>query len=85
MDKEQIYNETKKIITEIAEIEEERIQKDARLTEDVDVDSLTRMAILAALELKFNIRFPMERLQQLDTLGQLTGLIKELSENKREA
>lgn len=78
--KDQIYNEIRKIIAEIAEIDEESIKGNARLIEDVDIDSLTQMAIMAALELKFNIRFSLDELQEIHDLNQLVEHIKTLIE-----
>ena len=54
----------------------EEIQPDAHLVEDLGMDSMMTLEILASLEKKFKIRIPEEELPKITTLNKAIELTK---------
>ena len=73
----------KKIIAEIAEKELDEILLDASFVEDLDIDSMMALEILASIEKKFKIVIPEESLPKITTLNQTVSLVKEILSNKK--
>ncbi len=74
---EVLVSEIKAIIAEITEIEPEKITPEAAFVEDLGMDSMMALEILAAIEKKYNIQIPEEKLMQLKNLKETTNLTKE--------
>lgn len=72
-----LEKEIRSIIAEIAEIEPEKITPDAKFVDDLGMDSMMALEILAAMEKKFKIRIPEEKLMQLKDLKETTDLARE--------
>lgn len=71
-----IETEVRKIIAEIIEMEPSEIDGDAHLVEDLGMDSMMALEILATMEKKFKIRIPEEDLPKIITLNGAAGLVK---------
>ncbi|MEW5759060.1 MAG: acyl carrier protein [Candidatus Omnitrophota bacterium] len=71
-----IENELKSLISEIAEVELNKVNCDASLTKDLGVDSMRALELLAALEKKYKIEIAEEDLPKLDKLGTVVELVK---------
>ena len=69
--------EIRNIIAEIIEKDPAEITPDARFFEDLGVDSMMALEILAAIEKKYKISIPEEKLAQLTTLNQTIAVAKE--------
>ena len=82
MDQEKLYDEIRKIISEVTEVEEEKIQRHTRLVEDLGVDSMLALEILVAIEKKYNVKVPEDRLVEIKTLNDSVALAKEFIEKK---
>jgi len=73
-------NEIRTIISEIVEIEPEKITLEASFVEDLGMDSMMALEILAAIEKKYKIQIPEEKLMQLKNLQETLNLAKEYME-----
>lgn len=72
-----LEGQIKSIIAEIIEKDPAEITADAKFFEDLGVDSMMALEILAAIEKKYKITIPEEKLAQLTTLNQTIAVAKE--------
>jgi len=63
-----IENEIRNIIAEIVEKDPSQITPEAKFFEDLGMDSMMALEILAAIEKKYKISIPEEKLMQLTSL-----------------
>ena len=82
MAKDKLYNEIRAMIAEIAEEEEEKIPGDAKFVEDLGMDSMMALEILAALEKKYKIQVPEGKILEMQTLNKVVALARELMPKK---
>ncbi|MFQ6093715.1 MAG: acyl carrier protein [bacterium] len=75
MDLKKIRAEVVAIIADVAEIPEEIITEDA-LLEDLGVDSLMGLEIVAMAEKRYKIEIPEEQIPKLKTLRHILNMIK---------
>ena len=68
--------EVKQLIADIVEMEPAQIDADANLVEDLGMDSMMALEILAALEKKYKIKLPEQELPKITTLNRATELVK---------
>ena len=81
MDK--IEGQLKEIIAEIAEKEPGEILPDASFVEDLGIDSMMALEILASIEKKFKVVMPEESLPKITTFNQTVSLVKDILTKKR--
>ena len=74
---ENLENELKSIIAEITEIEPEKITMEAGFVEDLGMDSMMALEILASIEKKYKIRIPEDKLMSLTNLNETIKLTQE--------
>lgn len=67
----------KEIVCEIVGIAKEEINPDASFMDDMGLDSLRALEILAAIENEFSITIEPERLREMTTLNNVIKLTKE--------
>ncbi|MBM3249891.1 MAG: acyl carrier protein [Candidatus Omnitrophica bacterium] len=79
---EDLENEIRNLIAEIIEKEPREVTPDARFFEDLGVDSMMALEILAAMEKKYRIHIPEEKLTQLTTLRQTVAVAREFLDKK---
>ena len=72
-----LENELREIIVKIVEIEPEKITLEASFVEDLGMDSMMALEILAAMEKKYKIQVPEEKLSQIRNLNEVVKLTKE--------
>lgn len=84
MDEQQLEIEIRSIIAEIIEREPDEISPDAKFYEDLGVDSMMALEILAAIEKKYKIAISEEKLAELLTLRQTMKVAKEFLAKKDE-
>ena len=84
MDEQQLEIEIRSIIAEIIEREPDEISPDAKFYEDLGVDSMMALEILAAIEKKYRIAIPEEKLAELITLRQTMKVAKEFLAKKED-
>jgi len=80
-----IEQEIKGIIAQIIEKDPEEIKPDARFFEDLGMDSMMALEILAAIEKKYKISIPEDKLTQFTTLAATVTIAKEYVTNKTDA
>ena len=71
-----IEKEVRDMIAEIIETDPAGIDPNAHLVEDLGMDSMMALEILASLEKKFKIRIPEEELPKITTLNRAVELTK---------
>ena len=74
---EVLEQEIRAIISDVTEIEPEKITREADFVENLGMDSMMALEILAAIEKKYKIRIPEEKLMQLKNLKETISLTKE--------
>ncbi|GAX59136.1 acyl carrier protein [Candidatus Scalindua japonica] len=79
---EQISKEIRSIICEITELPDEKLKGHLKFVDDLGIESIMAVEILASLENKFNTPIPEERLMEIATLDQTVMLIKDLLSNQ---
>ena len=71
-----LEQEVKELIAEIIEMEPNEIDLDAHLVEDLGMDSMMALEILASLEKKYKIKLPEEDLPKITTVNQAIEVAK---------
>jgi len=82
---EQISADIRSLVAEILEIPAEQIDGNASFFEDLGVDSLMGLEIVAAVEKKYRIQIPEENLQRVKTLNDTIALAREYLEKRAAA
>ena len=83
VDEAVLEKELKAIVSEIVEIDESRVTKDASFVEDLGMDSMMALEILASIEKKYKLKIPEEYLGKVSNLSSLIEIAKKfLSEKK---
>ena len=77
IDAKVLEEELREIISKIVEIDPEKITLDARFVEDLGMDSMMALEILAGIEKKYKIQVPEEKLVNLKNLNEAIKLTKE--------
>ena len=72
-----VENEIKEIIAQILEVEPEKITPTARFVEDLGMDSMMALEIMAAIEKKYKITIPEESLMKLASLGDVIAVTEQ--------
>ncbi|MFA5361869.1 MAG: acyl carrier protein [Candidatus Omnitrophota bacterium] len=73
---DEIKIEVKKLVTEIAEVPEKDLTDDARFTEDLGVDSMKALEIVACLEKKLKITITEEEIPKIRSLGDVYKIVE---------
>jgi acyl carrier protein len=73
-----IDKEIKTLVSKVIKIPEDKIDPKASLFTDLGVDSLLGVEIFAALDKKYGITVPEEKLRSINTLNDVVALVKEL-------
>jgi len=71
-----LENEIKELIAGILEIDKGAITPQARFVEDLGMDSMMALEILASIEKKYKIQIPEEQLAKLNNLKDAIELTK---------
>ena len=69
--------EIRNIVAEITEKDPAELDPDARFVEDLGVDSMMALEMLAAIEKKFKIAIPEEKLAEFTSLNATIKIAKE--------
>lgn len=80
-----IEGEIKNIIAEIVEKDLAEITPEAKFFEDLGMDSMMALEILAAIEKKYKVSIPEEKLMQLTTLKDTVAVAQEYLSQKKDA
>jgi acyl carrier protein len=66
-----------RVLRESVGVDPERITPDARLVEDLGVDSLDRIELVFELESEFGIEIPDQEIAQVQTVGDVVRRLEE--------
>ena len=83
MNIDNLEQELRSMIAEIVEIEPEKITRDALFTEDLGMDSMMALEILAGIEKKYRIAIPEDTLPKFISLNQTVSIVKGILANKK--
>lgn len=79
-----LEQELKELVAEVLETEPQKIDPSAKFVDDLGMDSMMALEILAALEKKFRITIPEETMPKFTTLNATAAIIQELlAKNKK--
>ncbi|MDD5495524.1 MAG: acyl carrier protein [Candidatus Omnitrophica bacterium] len=71
-----LEQELRSLIASIVEIDEKKITPEAKFIEDLGMDSMMALEILASVEKKYKIRIPEENLAKMTNLNKVADLVK---------
>jgi len=77
-----LMGEIKSLVAKVVKLPEEKIEPNANLFTDLGVDSLLGVEIFAALDKKYGINVPEDKLRGLNTLNDIVLLVNELRPKK---
>ena len=72
-----LEKEIRSLIAEILEVEESKITSNARFMEELGMDSMMALEILASIEKKYKIRVPEDKITRLRNLDEAIKMTKE--------
>lgn len=75
---EEIKKEIKALVSQIAEVPEEKLTDEARFAEDLGVDSMMALEIVASIEKKFKVVVPEEEIPKIRSLHNVYELTDKL-------
>jgi len=75
MTEEEIFEQLKKLIVELLEVEEEKIVPEASFAEDFDADSLDFIELITAVEDAFGIEIPDDDMEKMQTVQEAIDYI----------
>jgi len=80
MNLEEAKKEIKKLVAEIAERTEEEVKEDALFAEDLGIDSMMALEIVASIEKKYKLVIPEEEIPNIRSLRNVYDLLEKLQE-----
>jgi len=78
-----VEQEIRKLVAEVLESEPEKINPNAKFVEELGMDSMMALEILAAIEKKYKVVIPEDMLPKFTTLNQTISLVKGILEKKK--
>ena len=70
--------EIKKLISDITEVPEEEIAEDAKFVENLGIDSMMALEIVASIEKKYKITIPEEDIPKIRSVQDVHALLYKL-------
>jgi acyl carrier protein len=77
MEQDQLFWEIKKIVADVIEVDEKEFNGETKFVDDLDVDSMMALEILVAIEKKYRIKIPEERLENITNLNDTAAMTRE--------
>lgn len=78
---ENLETDIRSMIADIVDISPEKITPEASFVEDLGMDSMMALEIMASLEKKYKVQIPEESLTKIRNLGETVKLIRERIDN----
>ena len=75
---ETVVKQVRKLISEIAEVEAAKLKDDATFTEDLGVDSMKALEIVAAVEKKFKVVIPEDKIPTIKTPKDVYNILQKI-------
>ncbi len=76
MERDEIFEKLKKVITDILDIEEEKISFESKFLEDFGADSLDIVEMVMSIEEEFNIEIPDEDVEKVLSVNDVINYIQ---------
>ncbi|HOW42848.1 MAG TPA: phosphopantetheine-binding protein [Candidatus Omnitrophota bacterium] len=73
---EEIKKDVKKKVAEITELPEDKLKEDAKFVEDLGVDSMMALEIVASIEKKYKISIPEEEIPTIRCLNDVYAILE---------
>ena len=83
MGRSEIFDRVRKILQTEFAVEEQLVVPDARLQEDLDIDSLDAVVLAIHLEEMTGLLLEEDRLKEIRTVKDITDVVEELLERER--
>lgn len=77
-----VQDEVLEIVAMVIEKDVKEISLDAHLVQDMGADSMMALEILAAMEKKYRIAIPEERLKDMTTVGKIIEMVETAKKRK---
>jgi acyl carrier protein len=77
MDREEVLDQLADVAADVLGVDRAAATEDARFKEDLDADSLDLVEFVMAIEERFDISVPEEKLEGITTVGQAATLVLE--------
>ncbi|HDZ62493.1 MAG TPA: acyl carrier protein [Nitrospirae bacterium] len=74
-------NEMRDLVSDITEVPADKLIPEADFIDDLDVDSLKAIEIVAAVEKKYRVVIPEEDIPKLRNLAEITSYVNKLRQN----
>jgi len=75
---EEIKKEVKKLVAEVAELTEDKLTEDARFVEELGVDSMMALEIVAGIEKKYKVSIPEMEIPKIQSLKNIYEILEKL-------
>ena len=75
MDRQEVLAGLAEVAVELLGVSADQVTEDARFDEDLDVDSLGLVEFVMAVEDRFDVKVPEEKLEGITTVGQAADLV----------
>jgi len=73
MTQDNVLNEVKSVFGTVAKIDASRINPETSMADDLDIDSLTLIEVVVALEDRFDVLVPDDEWQRFSTVGDIVN------------
>jgi acyl carrier protein len=80
--RDNLENEIRSLVAEILEIDENKVTPDARFVEELGMDSMMALEILASVEKKYKVKIPEEYLTKVTSLKSMVEIAKKIMDKK---
>lgn len=81
MNREQLIAEVNSVMIEGFELEADQLKPDAKIVDDLELDSLDAIDMLVFLEEKINIKVDAERFRSVRTLNDIYDVVEDVIKN----
>jgi len=71
MTKDEIATAVREIFSDTLKVEQDKLQPEANLKEDLELDSLDMIEVVCEVEDRFDVQIPEDRIKDITTFGQV--------------
>jgi acyl carrier protein len=75
MDRQEVVNQLADVAVDVLGVERDLVTEDASFKDDLDADSLDLVEFVMAIEERFDISIPEEKLEGIGTVGEAATLV----------
>lgn len=76
-----VFDKVKKIIVDQLDVEEDKVNEAASITDDLGADSLDVVDLVMSFEEEFDIEIPDDQVEKIKTVGDIVKFIEEKVED----